>query len=113
MARTAAFCAAPSALLAWNWLRLGQPHASTPTALWLIALAVAPALLPRLRLRLVALVPATVIALHSALGVWVAHPLRMLGRFGHGFIEFYDVKLPFAAAAHPRMEDILLVALFG
>jgi Transglutaminase-like superfamily/TgpA N-terminal domain len=113
MARTAAFCAAPSALLAWSWLRLGQPHASTSTALWLIALAVAPALLPRLRLRLLALVPATVIALHSALGVWIAHPLRMLGRFGHGFIEFYDVKLPFAAAVHPRMEDILLVALFA
>ena len=113
MARTAAFCAAPAALLAWSWLRLGQPHASSSTALWLIALAVAPALLPRLRLRLFALVPATVLALHSALGVWIVHPLRMLVRFGHGFIEFYDVKLPFTAAAHPRMEDILLVALFA
>ena len=113
MARTAAFCAAPAALLAWSWLRLGQPRASMSTALWLIALAVAPALLPRLRLRLFALVPVTVLALHSALGVWIVHPLRMLGRFGHGFIEFYDVKLPFTAAAHPRMEDILLVALFA
>src|SRR5204862_159246 len=47
MARTAAFWAAPSALLAWSWLRLSQPHAAASTALWLIALALAPALLPR------------------------------------------------------------------
>jgi len=94
-------------------LRLGQPHASSSTALWLIVLAVAPALLPRLRLRLLALVPATVLALHAALGAWIVHPLRLLGRFGRGFIEFYDVKLPFAAAVHPRMEGVLLVALFA
>jgi len=113
VARTAALCAAPAALLAWSWLRLGQPHASSSTALWLIVLAVAPALLPRLRLRLLALVPATVLALHAALGAWIVHPLRLLGRFGRGFIEFYDVKLPFAAAVHPRMEGVLLVALFA
>jgi hypothetical protein len=74
---------------------------------------VTPALLPRLRLRLLALIPAAVLALHAALGVWILHPLRLLGRFGHGFLEFYDVKLPFAAAVHPRMEAVLLVALFA
>jgi transglutaminase-like putative cysteine protease len=113
MVRTAALCAAPAALVAWSWLRLGEPHADGSKALWLICLAVAPALLPRLRLRLLALVPATVLALHAALGVWIVHPLRLLGRFGHGFLEFYDVKLPFAAVAHPRMEEVLLVALFA
>src|SRR5204863_3823 len=55
MARTAAFWAAPSALLAWSWLRLSQPHAAASTALWLIALALAPALLPRPRQRRLAL----------------------------------------------------------
>jgi transglutaminase-like putative cysteine protease len=113
VARTAALCAAPAALLAWSWLRLGQPHASSSRALWLIVLAVAPALLPRLRLRLLALIPATVLALHAALGVWIVHPLRLLVRFGRGFIEFYDVKLPFATPVHPRMEGVLLVALFA
>ena len=49
MARTAALCAGPAALLAWSWLRLGQPQAGASTALWLIVLAVAPALLPRPR----------------------------------------------------------------
>ena len=113
MARTAALCAGPAALLAWSWLRLGQPHAGASTALWLIGLAVAPALLPRPRWRAVALVPAAVLALHTALGVWIAHPLRLLGRFGGGFLAFYDVRLPFAAASHPRMEGVIVVALFA
>jgi hypothetical protein len=113
MARTIALCAGPAALLAWSWLRLGQPHASTSTALWLITLAVAPALLPRPRLRAIAVVPAAALALHSALGVWIVHPIRLLGRFGGGFLEFYDVRLPFSAVSHPRMEGVLLVALFA
>src|SRR5438552_9756405 len=113
MARSAALWATPSALLAWSWLRLSQPHAAASTALWLIALALAPALLPRPRQRLLALVPASVLALHVALGVWLVHPLRLLGRFGGGFLEFYDVRLPFATPLHPRMEGVILVALFA
>jgi transglutaminase-like putative cysteine protease len=113
MARTAALCAGPAALLAWSWLRLGQPHAGASRALWLIVLAVAPALLPRPRWRAVATVPAAVLALHSALGVWIVHPIRLLGRFGGGFLEFYDVRLPFAALSHPRMEGVVLVALYA
>src|SRR5205823_3405008 len=46
-------------------------------------------------------------------GVWASHPLRLAGRFGHGFLEFYDVRLPFAAGAHPRMEGVVLIALFA
>src|SRR3954469_9254458 len=110
---TAVLCAGPGALLAWSWLRLGQPHAGASTALWLIALAVAPALLPRARWRAFAVVPVAVLALHSALGVWIVHPLRLLGRFGGGFLEFYDVRLPFFAVSHPRMEGVVLVALFA
>src|SRR4051812_42813198 len=111
MARTVALCAGPAALLAWSWVRLGQPHTGTSTVLWLISLAVAPALLPYPRWRVVAVVPAAVLALHSALGVWIVHPIRLLGRFGGGFLEFYDVRLPFSAVSHPRMEGVVLVAL--
>ena len=112
MAKTAALCAAAAALLAWSWLRLGEPRADTSTALWLIALAVLPALLPRPRWRAIAAVPAVILGLHAALGVWIVHPIRLLGRFGGGFLEFYDVRLPFAAASHPRMEGVILIALF-
>jgi hypothetical protein len=112
MARTAALYAGPAALLAWSWLRLGQPHAGASTTLWLIALAIAPALFPRPRWRAVATAPAAILALHSALGVWIVHPIRLLGRFGGAFLEFYDVRLPFSAVTHPRMESVILVALY-
>ncbi len=72
-----------------------------------------PALLPRPRQRLLALGPAAVLALHAAVGVWIVHPITLLGRFGGGFLEFYDIRLPFATASHPRMEAVLLVALFA
>jgi protein-glutamine gamma-glutamyltransferase len=113
MAKTAVLYAAPAALLAWGWLRLGNPRADTSTALWLVLLALVPALFSRPRWRAVAAIPAVVLGLHAALGVWIVHPVRLLGRFGGGFLEFYDVRLPFAAASHPRMENVVLVALFA
>ena len=112
-ARTLVVYAGPAAVLAWCWLRLERPHVGSGTALWLIGLAVAPVLLPRLPLRLAASAAAAVLALHAAVGVWITHPLRLLGRFGGGFLEFYDVKLPFLAAHHPRMQAVVLVALFA
>jgi protein-glutamine gamma-glutamyltransferase len=113
MGRTLLLCAGPAALLAWSWLRLERPHVGGGTALWLIALAVVPALLPRLRRRLLALAATSVLALHTAFGIWAIHPGRLLSRFGGGFLEFYDVRLPFAAAPHPRMEGVILIALFA
>src|SRR5438045_2969353 len=49
MARTLALCAEPATLLAWCWLRLERPHVGGGTALFLIALAILPAPLPRRR----------------------------------------------------------------
>src|SRR5690242_3332740 len=94
-ARTLALYAPAAAVLAWCWLRLERPHVDAGTALWLIVLAVVPFLLPRRWPQLVGVAVASVLALHTALGVWIAHPLRLAGRFGDGFLEFYDVKLPF------------------
>jgi hypothetical protein len=113
MPRTLALSLPAAAVLALNWLRFEHPHVGASTAVWLIGLALAPALLPRMRWRLIALVPASTLALHTALGVWIVHPIRLLGRFGSGFLEFYDVRLPFAAATHPKMEGVVLVALFA
>jgi transglutaminase-like putative cysteine protease len=111
-ARTLALYAPAAAVLAWCWLRLERPHAGAGTALWLIVLAVVPFLLPRRGLQLAALAVASALALHAAFGIWITHPLRLAGRFGHGFLEFYDVKLPFLALHHQRMEGVILVALF-
>src|SRR5581483_8661790 len=112
-ARTLVLCAAPAAVLAWCWLRLERPHAGASTALWLIVLAAVPALAPRLSLRLAAVAGTSVLALHTAFGAWIVHPGRLATRFGGGFLEFYDVRLPFAAAPHPRMEGVILIALFA
>ncbi len=111
-AQTLALYAGPAALLAWCWLRLERPPVGAGTALWLIGLAVAPVLLPGRPLRLAATLVAATLAFHTAFGVWVEHPGRLLARFGDGFLEFYDVRLPFLAAHHPRMEGVILVALF-
>jgi len=113
MVRTAALFAAPAAVLAWSWLRLGNPHASSSKALWLIALALVPCLLACGRWRVPVLVASAALALHAAFGVWLMHPLRLFERFGRGFLEFYDVKLPFSSTAHPRMEGVILIALFA
>ena len=40
-------------------------------------------------------------------------PGRVLARFGDGFLEFYDVQIPFNPAAHPHMHGVLLVAFFA
>ena len=40
-------------------------------------------------------------------------PRRVLSRFGRGFLDFYDVQVPFDPGAHPRMHGVLLVALFA
>ncbi len=110
--RTLVLCAGPAAVLAWCWLRLERPHVGAGTALWLIVLGVAPALAPRLSVRLAAFVPGAILAAHAAFGIWFTQPLRLLGRFGGGFLEFYDVRLPFAAS-HARMEGVILIALFA
>ena len=71
----------------------------------------APALLPTLRLRLaggVALIAAWSIALDVrpyALGT-------VLSRTGRGFLDFYDVLVPFDALDHRLMHGVVLLAVF-
>ena len=66
MARTAAVYSFPAALIAVSWLRLEDPRAAGLDWLWVLLLALAPALAPTLLLRLSLSVPAALTAL------WVA-----------------------------------------
>ena len=34
-------------------------------------------------------------------------------RFGRGFLEFYDVRVPFDPRVHTEMRGVILVAVFG
>jgi transglutaminase-like putative cysteine protease len=114
----------PAALVvAFGWLRLEQPHASGGTILWLVALALAPALGRRVRERVALAVVAAVLAAHTAFGVSIldARPFDgrhdffgpLLGGFRDGFLDFYDFPLPIDPGAHPLMHGVLLAAAFG
>jgi transglutaminase-like putative cysteine protease len=114
----------PAALvLAFGWLRLERPHASGRTILWLLALALAPALARRVRERVFVALAAAVLAAHTAFGVSIldARPFDgehdffgpLAGGFRTGFLAFYDFALPIDPATHPLMHGVLLAAVFG
>jgi transglutaminase-like putative cysteine protease len=115
--RTALIYVVPAAIVAANWLRLERPHGSGQQALWIMLLALCPALVRPLRARIGVGLVALVLAVHSAFGLSIFHPRHffgpVLGRFRDGFLAFYDVKLPFDPAGHPRMHAVALLAVFG
>ncbi|HKD34783.1 MAG TPA: transglutaminaseTgpA domain-containing protein [Gaiellaceae bacterium] len=114
MLRTLVLGGIAGTLIAWNWLRL-EDGKSGGEALLIIVLAVVPALFPRLRERVAAAAVAFLIAAGIAFdqGPGLHYPGRVLGRFGQGFLDFYDVKLPFDGAAQPRMHGTILLATFA
>jgi transglutaminase-like putative cysteine protease len=103
----------PGLVLAQSWLRLERPHSDGARALLLVALAAAPALAPRLWQRLVVLALALLVAVDVAARVPVLHPWQAAPRFWNGFLDFYDVRLPFSASFHPEMHALVLLAVFG
>src|ERR687885_2511670 len=117
MRRTALIYVFPAAVVAGNWLRLEHPHGSGQQALWIMLLGLCPALVRPLAARIGVGVVAAVLVAHSAFGLSIFNPGHffgpLLGHFRDGFLAFYDVKLPFDLAAHPRMHSVVLVAIFG
>jgi transglutaminase-like putative cysteine protease len=117
MGRTIALSAPAAALLVWSWSALERPHAGTSTAMTLAALAITAALVPARWLRPVAAAVAFLYAMRLSLGVWPVdnHHFfgRVLARFDDGLGEFYDVRVPFDPADHPRMHGVVLLAVFA
>ena len=118
MARTAAVYAFPAALIALGWLRLEDPRLKGADWLWLVLLAVAPALAPRLWQRLALIPPAALIAAWIALDTPALDDrpgffAPVFDRFYNGIGGFYDISVPFTAAEHQRMHGVLLLAIFG
>src|SRR5215218_8650524 len=117
MARTAVLYTLPAALIALAWLRLEEP-ARGADVLWVVALALVPALAPRLWLRLALVVPAVLVAAWIALDTPAPDGrggffVPVADRFGDGFIAYYDVRVPFSAIAQPQMHGVLVLAVFG
>ena len=121
MLRTAALSGAAALVLAVDWLRFEEPRSSGGRAFVLAVLAIAPALLRPLWLRLMGL------AVSALLAAWVAFSVSPLdtwpggdgffgplaSRFGRGFVDFYDFRLPIDPARHERMHQVILAAIFG
>ncbi len=110
MPRTLLVGSLGATLLAWSWLRLEERTSSAEAAL-VVALALVPAIVPGARRRAVAALVAAGSALELAFG-W-SYPGGILSSFGRGFLDFYDVQVPFDPATHPRMHGVLLVAVFA
>ncbi len=123
MRRTAALYAVSAAIVAALWLRLEDPRGGGDRALLVVALALAPALLPRAWQRAAGALVAAVAAAWVTLDVAPldARPFDgghdyfgpLLARFRDGTLEFYDVSLPFDPGGHPFMHGVLLLAVFG
>jgi transglutaminase-like putative cysteine protease len=111
--RSALLAFVPGLVLMENWLRLEHPQRDTGRVLLLLAIAVLPALAPRLWQRLVLLAIGMLAALDLAARVPVLRPWHAWAPLWNGFLDFYDVRLPFSASFHPGMHALLLLAGFG
>jgi transglutaminase-like putative cysteine protease len=121
MVRTVALAGLAAFVIAVDWLRFEEPRSGGGRPFALVLLAIAPVLLRSLWLRL------TGIGVSVLLAVWVAFSLsplalwpggenyfgRLGSRFGGGFVDFYDFKLPIRPESHPEMHEVLLIAIFG
>ena len=121
MARTLAACLLPGVAIGGAWLRIEDPRMLAET-LAVATLALVPALLPRWRLRVPALVGAAGGALWLSFGTqpWEILPFRdehvlepILESLGLGVGDYYGVVLPFDPLRHPEMQSVLLLAVFG
>jgi protein-glutamine gamma-glutamyltransferase len=92
-----------------SWYRLEEPGTGGRLA-HVLALAVAPALLPATRWRLAAVplafVPALAVAFDDS-------PFAAPDHAEVGLRSFYDVALPFDPAARPEMHGLVLLAIFA
>ncbi len=121
MVRTAALASLAGAIIAVNWLRLDEPRTGDGRAVLLVAFAVAAALVRPFALRVATAAIASFVALGIAFSV---SPTRLwpdgagffgtvTRRFGSGFADFYDFRLPLDPVEHPRMHMVILVAVFA
>jgi len=120
-ARTVAAAALPSIAIVVSWGRLEDPRLSGELLL-VAGLAIAPALARSIAARV------GLLALSFAAAAWVAFgsqpwellPYRdervlgpLLGAFGDGVGDYYDVVVPFDPSRRPEMHGVLALAVFG
>lgn len=111
-ARIALVYLVPALTIMLAWIRIERPHTAFARAAVLAAIALAPALVRPLRLRVPAVAGAVLLGASVALETSLLEPGRLLSRLANGALEFYDVTLPFNPHDHPRMQGAALMAVF-
>jgi transglutaminase-like putative cysteine protease len=123
MGRTVLLAAGIAGLIAASWARLEEPRGGLGELALVAALGVAPALVPRGRARIGAALLAALAAVSVALDVSPldARPFDgghnfvgpLLNRAWNGFLDYYDVIVPFDPTAQPFMHGVLLLGVFA
>ncbi|MDQ5820945.1 MAG: DUF3488 and transglutaminase-like domain-containing protein, partial [Actinomycetota bacterium] len=113
----------PAVVIAVDWNRLERPRGSTLQLSLILGLALLPALVRPLWLKLALAAGGLAAAASTAFGVsWLdARPFDgrhdffgpLLSRFGNGFLDFYDYPVPIDPAGHPGMHGVIVLAVFG
>src|SRR4029453_9095297 len=111
VAKTAAFSFLLGVLIAWNWGRL-ETNRSAGSILLMVLPGIPPALLPTGRLRLAGAGVALIAAWSIALDVRPYAVGTVGSPHGRGFLDFYDVLVPFDPSAHRLMHGVILLAVF-
>jgi transglutaminase-like putative cysteine protease len=123
VARTTLLYLVPALLIASSWLKLEEGSTSRGVAVWMVALALLPALVRPLWARAVASAAVLLLAAGAALDLSLADARPFDDRrdfFGpllsgsrDGVLQFYDVTLPFNPQAEPLMLGAVLLAIFA
>ena len=113
MLRTAVLSGVAGLVIAVDWLRFEDPRSGGGRPFVLVLLAVAPALVRPWWARLVAVAVSAFFAVCVAFSVAPLHIGRAGTRFGRGFLDFYDYRLPFDPHELTRMHQVILIAIFA
>lgn len=113
MLRTVALSGIAAVVIAVNWLRFEEPHSGGGRPFVLACLAIAPALLRPLWLRLAGIAVSAIAGICVAFSVSPRHLDDAAATFGSGFVDFYEFRLPFEPALHVRMHQVILLATYA
>jgi transglutaminase-like putative cysteine protease len=113
MLRTAVLSGVAGLVIAIDWLRFEDPRSGGGRPFALVVLAIAPALVRPWWARACAVAAAAFFAVCVAFSVTPLHAGSVGTRFGRGFLDFYDYRLPYDPHELVRMHEVVLLAIFA
>jgi protein-glutamine gamma-glutamyltransferase len=111
--RTVGLSGLAAFVIAADWLRFEEPRSGGGRPFALAVLAVAPMLLRPRWARVAGAAGSSFAAVCIAFAVSPLNIGRAGGRFGRGFLDFYDFRLPIDPRQSVRMHEVILIAIFA